>query len=85
MWEEGEKVALRFPWTCNLMDSRTLTGLRNHSGRSAVTMYVLGKWGSGRRSAEDSAFCSEAWTVEGMATLSPEAALTHAQKDLELL
>lgn len=48
-------------------------------------MYLLGKWGSGRCGAEGFVFCSEAWTVKGMAVLSPEAALTQARKDLELL
>lgn len=80
-----EKAALHFPWTCNLMNSRNLTGLRNHRGRSAVLCTCWENGDLGDVSAEGSALCSEAWTVKGMAVLSPEAALTQAWKDLELL
>lgn len=42
----GEEAALRFPWTCNLMDPRTFTGLRNHRG---VCCHLCTCWENGDR------------------------------------
>lgn len=81
----GEEAALRFPWTCNLMDPRTLTGLRNHGGGGSAVTYVLaGTMRIGEMWCRRLCILFRSMD-KGLAVLPPEAALMQAWKDRELL